>query len=107
MGIRRRVFIEVIGAIGDTLAIENALNLKGHTSISCCLLCTFRRKPLKTICLHIFNISIIASNLSYIARERECNPYSFVTSRSMKFDVMVTRIQDKQSTYFYSDYPMP
>lgn len=37
------IFLDLVGVIGDTPALNEVLDVKGHTAIACCHLCRFRR----------------------------------------------------------------
>ena len=37
------IFLDMVGCIGDTPALNQVLDVKGHTAIACCHLCRFRR----------------------------------------------------------------
>lgn len=43
-GNRTRIFLDLVGCIGDTPAINAALDVLGHTGSACCHLCRFVRK---------------------------------------------------------------
>ncbi len=42
-GRKRRVFIDLVGLVGDTPALNSALDVLGHTANACCHLCRFMR----------------------------------------------------------------
>lgn len=41
------IFLDMVGCIGDTPAINEMLDIRGHTAIACCHLCRFRRLGLQ------------------------------------------------------------
>ncbi len=42
-GVRRRIFLDLVGVLGDTPALNEVLDVLGHTSNACCHLCRFVR----------------------------------------------------------------
>ncbi len=48
-GMQIRIFLDLVGFIGDTPAINAALDVLGHTGGACCHLCTFKRSPLSLV----------------------------------------------------------
>lgn len=41
------IFLDIVACIGDTPAINEMLDVRGHTAIACCHLCRFRRNNLQ------------------------------------------------------------
>ncbi len=39
----RQIFLDLVGFVGDTPAINSALDVLGHNAIACCHVCRFRR----------------------------------------------------------------
>ncbi len=42
-GNRRRIFLDLVGCLGDTPALNSVLDVLGHTAAACCHLCRFSR----------------------------------------------------------------
>ncbi len=42
-GVQRRIFLDLVGYLGDTPAINSELDTLGHTANACCHLCTYSR----------------------------------------------------------------
>lgn len=42
-GQKRKIFLDVVGFLGDTPALNGSLDVLGHTSTACCHLCKFTR----------------------------------------------------------------
>ena len=42
-GVKRRIFLDLVGFMGDTPAINHFLDILGHTASCCCHLCRFIR----------------------------------------------------------------
>ncbi len=40
-GTKRRIFLDMIGVLGDTPALNSVLDVLGHTALACCHLCRF------------------------------------------------------------------
>ena len=43
LGEKTTIFLDLVGCIGDTPALNGLLDVKGHNAIACCHLCRFRR----------------------------------------------------------------
>lgn len=55
-GVNRKVFLDVVGILGDTPALNASLDVMGHTALACCHLCGFRKQP-STCNTSLFTIS--------------------------------------------------
>ncbi len=42
-GVRRRIFLDLVGVVGDTPALNSTLDVLGHTAAACCHLCRYVR----------------------------------------------------------------
>lgn len=44
-GTKRRIFLDLVGLIGDTPALNHYLDVVGHNALACCHLCSYIRGP--------------------------------------------------------------
>ncbi len=79
-GEKRRIFLDLVGFIGDTPALNAALDVLGHNSTSCCHLCRYSRRSSTlvgsryTACTSHGNVSGLARGYHQHRAVRDCSP---------------------------------
>lgn len=78
--VKRKVFLDVIGILKDTPALNAAIDFMGHTALACCYLCGFSKQPTTyntirfPISTHIIAVAAAQSSETNHKAIKDCSP---------------------------------